>query len=525
MTTAPRRDPYRLIGETFGARYRLEEFAGAGSFGAVYRATDTRLGRTVAVKILKPDIKEEDAAGARELFQREALTAGQLVHPNIVAVTDTGEEFGFAYLIMEWLEGRTLEDELHARAPLSPAETASLLAGIADALQTAHDAGVIHRDIKPSNIHLGRHGRTHVKVLDFGIAKVVKTSTAAAASRVAGTLSYMSPEQLGSEPIDRRADIYSLGIMLYQMLTGTLPFTGESQGQIVHQHFVEPPPPLSRVRPDLPGALSNVIERALAKRREMRQSTAQELYEEFTAALGQVSSQTLPLDSKGSGYMPVPTPAQTSAPAPGAQTVADPLLQAATSPYLPTMVAPPATAPMPMRATSPALAPANTVQTERQTIAGDLGQLRSVRNFAFIFALVFLLLSVGVALLARWMEWIREPYPYDEFVLALIPIALRDTVFGALLGASLSELKPRRRRKGAEPIAAESPRRWSIAGSHWAKSLIVHGATGAALLMLPFVILRTSLFLLPMALAVAGFIVGAVICGIRIAVQRITTAK
>jgi eukaryotic-like serine/threonine-protein kinase len=197
----PRRDPYRLTGELFGGRYRLEEFAGMGSFGAVYRTTDQRVGRTVAVKILKPDLGDDEMNDARELFQREALTAGRLMHPHIVAVTDVGEEAGFAYLVMEWLEGSTLEDELRARVPFSPEETATLLGTIADALSAAHNAGVIHRDIKPSNIHLGRRERPFVKVLDFGIAKVVTSSTAVAASRIAGTVSYMSPELSRHSPL------------------------------------------------------------------------------------------------------------------------------------------------------------------------------------------------------------------------------------------------------------------------------------------------------------------------------------
>jgi serine/threonine protein kinase len=295
MKPRPRRDPYRLTGEVFSQRYRLEEYAGMGSFGAVYRALDTRLGRTVAVKILKPDLGDDEATGARELFQREALTAGRLTHPHIVAVTDVGEEAGFAYLVMEWLEGVTLEDELRARhAPLSLEETAMLLAQITDALQTAHDAGVIHRDIKPSNIHLGRRGRPFVKMLDFGIAKVVTSSTAVAASRIAGTVAYMSPEQITGSRIDRRSDIYSMGILLYQMLTGELPFRGESQGQIIQQHIAAPPPLLSAARPDLPPALSQVVQKALGKLPEARQQSAQEFNQEFAAALRAPADRDVP---------------------------------------------------------------------------------------------------------------------------------------------------------------------------------------------------------------------------------------
>ncbi len=282
---SPRRDPYRLTGEVFGGRYRLEEFAGMGSFGAVYRATDARVGRTVAVKILKPDLGDDEMDDARELFQREALTAGRLMHPHIVAVTDVGEDAGFAYLVMEWLEGSTLEDELRARVPFSPEETSALLAPITDALSAAHNAGIIHRDIKPSNIHLGRRERPFVKVLDFGIAKVVTSSTAVAASRIAGTVSYMSPEQITGSRIDRRTDIYSLGIVLYQMLTGELPFKGDSHGHIIQQHIAAIPPSLAEARPDLPAELSHVIQRALGKLPEARQQSAQELHSEFAAAL------------------------------------------------------------------------------------------------------------------------------------------------------------------------------------------------------------------------------------------------
>ncbi|HMF54915.1 MAG TPA: serine/threonine-protein kinase [Pyrinomonadaceae bacterium] len=506
MKPAPRRDPYRLIGELFGGRYRLEAFAGAGSFGAVYRATDERLGRTVAVKILKPDIEESNAAGARELFQREALTAGRLTHPHIVAVTDTGEEAGFAYLVMEWLEGRTLDDELRARTMLSPEETAPLLASISDALSAAHDAGIIHRDIKPSNIHLGRHGRYFVKVLDFGIAKVIKSS-AAAASRIAGTLSYMSPEQLGGDAIDHRSDIYALGIMLHQMLAGTLPFDGETQGQIIQQHFVAQPPLLHTVRPDLPPALSHVIQRALSKRAEDRQQSTQQLFREFIEALQPASaarktsavaeSQQRETQILQSTQEPIARPTATVSPVAGG------------SAYAPTVAAP--------------IAP-STNQSGRETVAMvdrtaetlvqhgtfDGKQLVRVRKFAIVGAILLLLTSVGLSFLARSMGWSNTPYPYDEFVLETIPLAARDAIFGAFLGAAFSELF---RKDG----------KWSIVTGQRARALIVHGAVGAALLMSPFVLLRTSLIMLPLTLALAGFALGLLVCGMRIGAQKVST--
>lgn len=522
MTSSPRRDPYRLTGEMFGGRYRVEEFAGAGSFGAVYRATDVRLGRTVALKILKPDIEEADAAGARELFQREALTAGRLAHPHIVAVTDTGEEQGFAYLVMEWLEGRTLADELRARAPLPLNETAVLLEAITDALSAAHDAGVIHRDIKPSNIHLGRVGRAHVKVLDFGIAKVVDSSAAAASSRIAGTLYYMSPEQLGGDAIDRRADIYSLGIMLYQMLTGALPFPGESQGQVIHQHIAVPPPPLSAARPDLAPALSSVVERALAKRPDERQQTMGELYSDFVAALSPQTPQAISSDDAPK-QTPAARDASPSLSKPAVAQMASDRLPATvmgSPPLAPTVVAAQGSTNEIQQATLPTLLDASGIQHERRTPWSDeIGNLKSVRNFALVGALVCFLLSIGVALFARWMEWTTQPYSYDDFVLSLIPLALRDTIFGAFLGASLSVLRRRRGRADAGSDQTQSAPRWSVVEGQRARSLVIHGATGAALLMLPFVLLRTSLFALPVSLAVVGFIAGSIIWGVRFAVQ------
>ncbi len=492
---APRRDPYRLIGEMFGGRYRLEEYAGAGSFGAVYRATDQRLGRTVAVKILKPDIEESNAAGARELFQREALTAGRLSHPHIVAVTDTGEEAGFAYLIMEWLEGRTLEDELRARVSLTPEETAALLASIADALSTAHDAGIIHRDIKPSNIHLGRHGRYFVKVLDFGIAKVIKSS-AAAASRIAGTLSYMSPEQLGADAIDHRSDIYALGIMLYQMLTGSLPFDGETQGQIIQQHFVAPPPLLQTVRPDLPPKLSQVIQRALSKRPEDRQQSTQELFREFIEALQPARA------ARDSAFQARETQIASAKPEPIARPTAAALPPTPGSAYAPTVAAP--LAPATNQAGKATVAMVDrTAETLVQPEVADHKQHARVRKFATVGAVLLLLFSIGLSFLARSMGWSNAPYPYDEFVLAVVPLAARDAIFGAFLGAAFSELL----RRGD---------RWSIATGQRARALIVHGAAGAALLMSPFVILRTSLIMLPLTLALMGFALGLLICSVRI---------
>ncbi|MDQ3133977.1 MAG: serine/threonine protein kinase [Acidobacteriota bacterium] len=469
MSRAARHDPYRLAGEVFGGRYRLEEIAGTGSFGAVYRALDTRIERAVAVKVLKPDIEEDSADAARELFQREALTAGRLLHPHIVAVTDTGEEAGFAFLVMEWLEGRTLEDELRERTLLSPVETLSLLGPITDALQLAHDSGVIHRDIKPANIHLGKHGRTHVKVLDFGIAKVLTSTSAAAASRIAGTLAYMAPEQLNGGNIDRRTDVYALGAMLYQTLSGTLPANGAAQGHLIQQQMVEMPPPLCDIRPSISPVLARVVQRALAKHPSDRQQSARELHAEFARALD------------------------------------------AAPQFEPTVVAPPEFRPplTPTTFSSPSASTMETVVNARVAIGGVPQQ---TLIFGLLGAFLIFALSVGIGMLARWLGLTRTPYAYDEFVLKLLTLAIRDGVFGAFLGVALSELW-------------QPPPRLSVAPERWLGALLVHGAIGATLLLLPFVLLRTSLFALPLGLAVFGFVAGAIICAVRVAIGKFAARR
>ncbi|GEM_PF-3005890 len=286
----PRRDPYRLNGEVFGKRYRIEAFVSSGSFGAVYRAFDSRLNKIVAVKVLKPDLKDDLAETARELFQREALTAASLDHQHIVRVTDVGEEFDFAYMVMEWLEGRTLEHEIKTRRVFSPDYAAQILSDIADAIHTAHTKGIIHRDIKPSNIHLGSEGQTLVKVLDFGIAKVINSASQATASRIAGTLEYASPEQISGGRIDRRSDIYSLGIMAYQMLTGELPFKADSEAHLIQMQLMEVAPRISETHTHLPEAISAVIEKALSKMPEYRFQSAVEFKQAFVDALYQSKS-------------------------------------------------------------------------------------------------------------------------------------------------------------------------------------------------------------------------------------------
>jgi serine/threonine protein kinase len=270
-------DPYHLVGRTLLDKYRIDALIGIGGMGAVYAASHLTISRRVAFKILQPNLTLGNKR-LLALFQREAELAGQLSHENVVDVKDAGSTpDGIAYIVMEWLEGPTLDEVLVAERRLSFERTLQIMRQIATALDHAHSRHIIHRDLKPSNIMLVRlpDGRERVKVVDFGIAKVASETTASPVSRLMGTPHYASPEQFrfGSH-IDGRADIYSLGVMLYQMIAGELPFSGETAQELIRLQSTQPPPPLRQFRPEAPAAVEQLIERMLAKEPRERPSTA-----------------------------------------------------------------------------------------------------------------------------------------------------------------------------------------------------------------------------------------------------------
>lgn len=257
-----------MVERTIG-NYRVAEQIGKGGMGHVYAAEHVRLGRQVALKFLAPSLRGDDEFLRR--FLREARVMAQLEHPNLVRVLDYGEDDEQPYLVMELLRGQTLRERLRER-PLPEAEAVRVAAAVLSGLEAAHAAGVVHRDIKPGNLFLCRDGT--VKVMDFGIAKSAEESHLTQTGVQVGTAEYMSPEQAEGAPVDGRSDLYSLGIVLYQMLAGQAPFRGDNSLVVLHQQVHKAPPPLPDAVPDW---LRRVVLRALAKKPTARFASAAEM--------------------------------------------------------------------------------------------------------------------------------------------------------------------------------------------------------------------------------------------------------
>jgi Serine/threonine protein kinase len=270
-----------MIGYELGGRYEIIERVGGGGMALVYRAQDILLGRNVAVKILRQQFVHDEEFVRR--FRREAQAAASLSHPNIVSVYDVGQQDDTHYIVMEYVEGRNLNDIIKERAPLQPDEAVRIAAQICDALDHAHNNQIIHRDIKPHNILIGKNGR--VKVTDFGIARAVTSSTITQTGSVVGSVHYLSPEHAKGVVTGEKSDLYSLGVVLYQMVTGRLPFLGESPISVALKHlqdgFEEP----RQVNPHIPQSLENVILRAMRKNPGERYDSAREMLDDLETCL------------------------------------------------------------------------------------------------------------------------------------------------------------------------------------------------------------------------------------------------
>jgi serine/threonine-protein kinase len=263
------------------AGYRIEEVAGRGGMGVVYRAQHVHLGRTVALKLLNPELAASDEF--RERFIREARAAAELEHPNIVPVYDAGNVEGRLYLAMKFIEGTDLARLLEQEGRLGPDRAMPLLEQLADALDAAHRNGLIHRDVKPANALLDGD---RLYLTDFGLTRRVdSTRPLTATGRAVGTAAYLAPEQIRGEPLDRRVDVYALGCVTYQTLSGAPPYLRDTDMLIMWAHVGAEPPSLSSECPDLPATVDRVIKKALAKAREDRYDTCGELISEMNRAL------------------------------------------------------------------------------------------------------------------------------------------------------------------------------------------------------------------------------------------------
>src|SRR2546421_2866666 len=262
-----------LLGTTLSGRYRLEARIGAGGMSTVYRALDGTLQRQVAIKLMNREVSSD--SDQLERFRREARAVAQLSNPHIVGVIDAGEDDGRPYIVLEYVEGETLKDRIRRMGRLPIAEAVVYAIEIARALGAAHARHIIHRDVKPQNVLIDEEGSA--KVTDFGIARTLEEDGLTADGRVLGTTDYVSPEQALGQPVTGQSDLYSLGVVLYEMLTGEVPFKGENQVAVAMKHVREDLPDVQSRRPEISAALAQVVDAATAKRVEDRYADDAEL--------------------------------------------------------------------------------------------------------------------------------------------------------------------------------------------------------------------------------------------------------
>jgi serine/threonine-protein kinase len=269
-------------------KYTIVGEIGTGAMGVVYKAVDPYIGRTVAIKTIRFDIltNAQQREEAQKRFLREAQSAGNLSHPNIVTIYDVGEDQGLTYIAMEYVEGQSLEDVLAAQRPWDPAAAVNLIVQIAEGLDNAHRKGIVHRDIKPGNILVDREGRP--KIVDFGIARIA-SSNLTQTSMVLGTPFYMAPEQVAGKKVDHRADIFALGAIFYEILSLQKPFGGDTLTTVIYKIMSETPPPLAQVAAGVPDVLEAIVQKALAKDPEARYLSCRDLINDlrsFAASAG-----------------------------------------------------------------------------------------------------------------------------------------------------------------------------------------------------------------------------------------------
>jgi len=275
-------------------RYEIVGELGQGAMGVVYKATDPLIDRIVAIKTITLSLAQEEREEYEARFYQEAKAAGRLSHPNIVTIFDVGRTGDIAYIAMEFLQGRELRDILNDKKLLPVDQVVDIVAQVALGLDYAHEHGVVHRDIKPSNIMVGRDG--HVKITDFGIARMASAGVRTQTGMVLGSPKYMSPEQVMGKLTDQRSDIFSLGVMLYEMLTGQPPFMGENVNAIMYQTLNAIPQPPSALNAAVPEILNFIVAKALAKDLEHRYQSARDFANDLRASRGATLRRPLSVD-------------------------------------------------------------------------------------------------------------------------------------------------------------------------------------------------------------------------------------
>lgn len=298
-----------LLGTTLSARYRLQSRIGSGGMAAVYRAYDETLERFVAIKLMHREVAGDSQQ--LERFRREARAVARISHPNVVQVIDADEEDGRPYIVLECVEGETLKERIRQRGRLEVAEATAYAVAIARALGAAHAHHVIHRDVKPQNVLIDHEGTA--KVTDFGIARTLEEEGLTADGRVLGTTDYVSPEQALGRPVNGQSDLYSLGVVLYEMLTGELPHRGDSQVAVAMKHVRESVPDVRSLRPEVSPALAEVVARATAKQLTSRYASAEAMVAGLEHALQAgpgLGATTAPSPPATSGLPQPPQPPQ-----------------------------------------------------------------------------------------------------------------------------------------------------------------------------------------------------------------------
>ena len=271
-----------MIGTLLNGRFRLEEQIGSGGMSTVYRAFDEVLERSVAIKVMHASIADDGVQ--LERFRREARTAAKMSHPHVVTVIDAGEDEGHPFIVLEYVEGETLKERIRRCGPLPVPEAVAYAIEIGRALQAAHGERMVHRDVKPQNVLIDPEGRA--KVTDFGISRSLDAAEGLTATgRVMGTTDYVSPEQALGEAVTEQSDVYSLGIVLFEMLAGRPPFRAESQVGVAMKHVREPMPDVQKVRPEVSAALAAVVDRATAKERPNRYGSINQMLSDLEQAL------------------------------------------------------------------------------------------------------------------------------------------------------------------------------------------------------------------------------------------------